>query len=203
MASLTAIELGADTCALARTAVRRGEVRVFAAEALDPARVPRRRVVHRRRPPGAKDDEAAAPGPGRALGPARGIAPQGRGGQAAARAADQRRVPRRTSRDAVQRAGGARARARAARRGRNLLARDQSRRRRDRRRASRASRLRALVCLGLERRIVGKPGAPAAALLAGLVHLARDQARDGGSAQARHAGERDRHLRQPSRIFAR
>jgi hypothetical protein len=40
MARITAIELGAGTCALARTAVRRGEVRVFAAEALDPAAFP-------------------------------------------------------------------------------------------------------------------------------------------------------------------
>ena len=40
MASLTAIEFGADTCAMARTAVRRGEVRVFAADALDPRAFP-------------------------------------------------------------------------------------------------------------------------------------------------------------------
>ena len=40
MASLTAIEFGADTCALARTAVRQGEVRLFAVEALDPAAFP-------------------------------------------------------------------------------------------------------------------------------------------------------------------
>ena len=44
-----------------------------------------------------------------------------------------------------------------------------------------------------------QPGAPAAALFARLVPLARDQARDGGSAQARHAGRRGRHLRQSAR----
>jgi hypothetical protein len=37
MASMTAVELGADTCALARTKVRRGEVELLAAETLDPA----------------------------------------------------------------------------------------------------------------------------------------------------------------------
>ena len=37
MASMTAVELGADTCALARTNVRRGEVELLAAETLDPA----------------------------------------------------------------------------------------------------------------------------------------------------------------------
>jgi hypothetical protein len=40
MASLTAIELGADTCAFARTTVRRGEVHLSAAEILDPAAFP-------------------------------------------------------------------------------------------------------------------------------------------------------------------
>jgi hypothetical protein len=37
MTSLTAVELGADTCALARTVVRGGGVRLLAAETLDPA----------------------------------------------------------------------------------------------------------------------------------------------------------------------
>jgi hypothetical protein len=37
MVSMTAVELGADTCALARTKVRRGEVELLAAETLDPA----------------------------------------------------------------------------------------------------------------------------------------------------------------------
>jgi hypothetical protein len=40
MASLTAIEIGADSCALARTSVRHGEIRVLAAEMLDPAQFP-------------------------------------------------------------------------------------------------------------------------------------------------------------------
>jgi hypothetical protein len=40
MASLTAVELGADMCALARTNVRRGEVQLLAAETLDPAAFP-------------------------------------------------------------------------------------------------------------------------------------------------------------------
>jgi hypothetical protein len=40
MASLTAVELGADMCALARTSVRRGEVQLLAAETLDPAAFP-------------------------------------------------------------------------------------------------------------------------------------------------------------------
>lgn len=40
MPSITAIELGADTCAFARTAVRGGEVSVSAAELLDPAGFP-------------------------------------------------------------------------------------------------------------------------------------------------------------------
>ena len=40
MASITAVELGADTCAFARTIVRRGEVRLLAAEILDPAAFP-------------------------------------------------------------------------------------------------------------------------------------------------------------------
>ncbi len=40
MASITAIELGADSCAFARTSVRRGAVRVFAVETLDPAAFP-------------------------------------------------------------------------------------------------------------------------------------------------------------------
>jgi hypothetical protein len=40
MASITAIELGTDTCALARTSVRRGEIRVSAVETLDPAAFP-------------------------------------------------------------------------------------------------------------------------------------------------------------------
>ena len=40
MSAITAVELGADTCALARTAVRRGELRVFAAEVLDPTQFP-------------------------------------------------------------------------------------------------------------------------------------------------------------------
>src|SRR5215470_12759280 len=40
MASMTAVELGADMCALARTNVRRGEVELLAAETLDPAAFP-------------------------------------------------------------------------------------------------------------------------------------------------------------------
>jgi hypothetical protein len=40
MAKLTAVELGADMCALARTSVRRGEVQLLAAETLDPAAFP-------------------------------------------------------------------------------------------------------------------------------------------------------------------
>ena len=40
MASLTAIELGADTCAFARTSVHRGEVTLLAAEVLEPAAFP-------------------------------------------------------------------------------------------------------------------------------------------------------------------
>ena len=40
MASLTAVELGTDTCAFAHTAVRGGEVRLVAADILDPAAFP-------------------------------------------------------------------------------------------------------------------------------------------------------------------
>lgn len=41
MASITAVELGADTCALARTSVRRsGEIRLLGVETLDPAAFP-------------------------------------------------------------------------------------------------------------------------------------------------------------------
>lgn len=40
MSSITAVELGADICALAKTSVRRGEIRLLAAEALDPAQFP-------------------------------------------------------------------------------------------------------------------------------------------------------------------
>jgi hypothetical protein len=40
MSSITAVELGADICALAKTLVRRGEIRLLAAEALDPAQFP-------------------------------------------------------------------------------------------------------------------------------------------------------------------
>jgi hypothetical protein len=40
MASITAVELGTDTCAFARTSVRRGEVQLLAAEVLDPAAFP-------------------------------------------------------------------------------------------------------------------------------------------------------------------
>jgi hypothetical protein len=40
MGSITAVELGTDTCAFARTSVRRGEVRLSAAEILDPAAFP-------------------------------------------------------------------------------------------------------------------------------------------------------------------
>ena len=40
MATITAVELGPDTCALARTSVRQGVVRLFAAEILDPAAFP-------------------------------------------------------------------------------------------------------------------------------------------------------------------
>ena len=40
MASLTAVELSAEICALARTSVRRGEVHLHAAETLDPASFP-------------------------------------------------------------------------------------------------------------------------------------------------------------------
>jgi len=40
MASLTAVELGADMCALARTNVRSGEVELLAADTLDPAAFP-------------------------------------------------------------------------------------------------------------------------------------------------------------------
>jgi hypothetical protein len=40
MASITAIELGTDTCAFARTSTRRGEVHLSAAEVLDPAAFP-------------------------------------------------------------------------------------------------------------------------------------------------------------------
>jgi outer membrane biosynthesis protein TonB len=40
MASLTAVELGTDTCAFAHTSVRRGEVRLVAADVLDPAAFP-------------------------------------------------------------------------------------------------------------------------------------------------------------------
>jgi hypothetical protein len=40
MASITAVEFGAGTCALARTSVRRGVVRLSAAEILDPAAFP-------------------------------------------------------------------------------------------------------------------------------------------------------------------
>ncbi|HTM24261.1 MAG TPA: hypothetical protein VL225_03655 [Vicinamibacterales bacterium] len=38
--TLTAIELGTDICAIARTAVRRGQVKLFAADTLDPASFP-------------------------------------------------------------------------------------------------------------------------------------------------------------------
>jgi hypothetical protein len=40
MASLTAVELGADICALARTSVRRDEIHLLAAETIDPAAFP-------------------------------------------------------------------------------------------------------------------------------------------------------------------
>src|SRR6266540_7545841 len=40
MASITAVELGSETCALARTSLRRGEVHLSAAEVLDPAAFP-------------------------------------------------------------------------------------------------------------------------------------------------------------------
>lgn len=40
MASITAVELGADTCVLVRTSVRRGAVHVLAVETLDPAAFP-------------------------------------------------------------------------------------------------------------------------------------------------------------------
>src|SRR5260370_39020781 len=40
MSSITAVELGAGTCAFARTSVRRGEVRLSAAEILDPTAFP-------------------------------------------------------------------------------------------------------------------------------------------------------------------
>ena len=40
MPSITAVELGADRCAFARTSVRRGEVRLSAVEILDPAAFP-------------------------------------------------------------------------------------------------------------------------------------------------------------------
>ena len=40
MRSITAVELGADICAFARTSVRRGEIRLTAAEILDPAAFP-------------------------------------------------------------------------------------------------------------------------------------------------------------------
>jgi hypothetical protein len=40
MASITAIELGPDTCAFARTSGRRGEIRLLASEILDPAAFP-------------------------------------------------------------------------------------------------------------------------------------------------------------------
>src|SRR5688500_5902522 len=40
LGSLTAVELGADICAFARTSVRRGEIRLTAAEILDPAAFP-------------------------------------------------------------------------------------------------------------------------------------------------------------------
>lgn len=40
MSSITAVELGADTCALARTSVRNGEIRLFVAEILDPRQFP-------------------------------------------------------------------------------------------------------------------------------------------------------------------
>src|SRR5258708_13368042 len=40
MSSITAVELGADTCAFARTSVGHGEGRLSAAEILDPTAVP-------------------------------------------------------------------------------------------------------------------------------------------------------------------
>src|SRR5262245_27783627 len=40
MRSITAVEIGADICALAHTSVRRGEVELFAAETLDPGAFP-------------------------------------------------------------------------------------------------------------------------------------------------------------------
>jgi hypothetical protein len=40
MANITAIEIGPDTCAFARTAGRRGEIRLIASEILDPAAFP-------------------------------------------------------------------------------------------------------------------------------------------------------------------
>lgn len=40
MGSITAVELGADTCVLVRTSVRRGAIRVLAVETLDPAAFP-------------------------------------------------------------------------------------------------------------------------------------------------------------------
>src|SRR5436190_5581392 len=40
MGSITAVELGADICAFARTSVRRGEIHLTAAELLDPAAFP-------------------------------------------------------------------------------------------------------------------------------------------------------------------
>src|SRR5688572_15592358 len=40
MGSITAVELGADTCVLVRASVRRGAIHVLAAETLDPAAFP-------------------------------------------------------------------------------------------------------------------------------------------------------------------
>src|SRR3982751_2185407 len=101
MARLTAIEFGADTCAIARVAERRGQVEVLDVEMIDPAAFP--------------------------------------GGESFTVVLRQARRARR-----------ARARALAARGRRNMLARHQSRRRGDRRRATRQAAVCALVFVGLE-----------------------------------------------------
>ena len=119
----------------------------------------RRRCVNGGGPADAPRAAAAAALPRRHLGIARRREPQRRRGRAAARAADGRRIPRRSRRLAVQCPRGACAPEDVPRRGVDVLARDQSGGCGDRRRAPGQAALLALVRVGLVGGIDGEPGA--------------------------------------------
>src|SRR5881394_2037609 len=172
MRSITAVEIGADICALARTSVSGGNVHLWAAETLDPGAFPGVDAFTQ----AVRQARHALKLPRRCHAVVWGL-PDG------ARRRDPVVVP---LIEPLTKAGFKVARvvtpcnAHVAHRRRDVLARDQPQRRRDRRRASRQAAVLPFVLLGLERRRERQPGAAATAVFARRLPRAGSAPRDRG-----------------------